>query len=387
MMQRSGSVYFLPLSVALVTLLAGCASNRTVELPAKAGYGGGAQIGVLLPTSDNPKYNIAVAEIRQGIEAAEKRDPDITSVYMQNTETGVAAAYAEFAENNMSVIIGPLLPKNVDILAKDRPKIPTLFLNRVSGQSDDAVHSQFALFPEDEARSAAIYLDVAGFEKSIVVYPERSIVGEKLARKFKPGRKDSWVTYDEGGDFKPDLRGRKDIDAAFLVAEAEDTKAIYEKLKRQLGVPVIATSHTVAGPSGDFRGLEGLYIVVIPWFLYEEVRAGFLGTSQGTEPQERPLERSKFFAVGIDAYHIAAKLLPNASRKDPIKGATGEIRIDTEGRVSRRLGLGQFVEDPNMKGVNRVVLQPVRFVTREGESQESPPTRDSKGTGGKDDPH
>jgi len=86
-------------------------------------------------------------------------DPQTVRIYDVSTEGGASAAYATAVADGAEFVIGPLLKNNVVALANDiLVPVPVLTLNYLPENTlaPPGLY-QFALAPEDEARSAAQY--------------------------------------------------------------------------------------------------------------------------------------------------------------------------------------------------------------------------------------
>ena len=135
------------------------------------------QIALLLPLSGRTAR--AGQAVQNGFMGAyfsslEGLDEDQTiRIYDVNTEGGASAAYTSAVADGAEFVIGPLLRNSVIALANDiLVPVPVLTLNYLP---DDILAPpglyQFALAPEDEARSAAVRAINDGHTRAVALVP------------------------------------------------------------------------------------------------------------------------------------------------------------------------------------------------------------------------
>jgi len=100
-------------------------------------------------------------------------DPQTVRIYDVSNEGGASAAYATAVADGAEFVIGPLLKNNVVALANDiLVPVPVLTLNYLPDNTlaPPGLY-QFALAPEDEARSAAVRALADGHTRAVALVP------------------------------------------------------------------------------------------------------------------------------------------------------------------------------------------------------------------------
>jgi outer membrane PBP1 activator LpoA protein len=301
-------------------------------------------------------------------------------VYDVNTEGGAAAAYSTAVDDGAEFIIGPLLRNNVIDLANDiLVPVPVLTLNYLP---DDILAPpglyQFALAPEDEARSAAVRAIADEQTRAVALVPNNdwgrrvlssfttefeTLGGELLDyRTYTPGLQDFSNTIEDlmglsgsvrryqrlraniGGPLQFDPRRRQDNEFIFLAADAPAGRLLKSQLKFHYSgdLPVYSTSSIFAMDGRSNSDLNGIMFADTPWIVAPQNWIEHLPALYNRYwPEERRLGR--LHAMGYDAYHLIAALY--AARTGPmlgIDGATGKLFLDEDGRVRRSLAWAQF---------------------------------------------
>lgn len=339
-------------------------------------------IGILLPDS-GPAANAAQA-IRQGIIAAHFNAQSNVRLQFYDVRPGntpdannVISQYDKAVADGANIIIGPLDKVSVEILATyDALSIPVLALNRINQDIDQANFFQFALAPEDDARTQAEYANQQGYKRAIVLSP-RSDWGDRVVQAFA----DEWQTlggqlvtrakYDEaendyshiltpilgvdssnqryqnlrrtlGQSLEFEPRRRQDVDFLFMVGRPLKARQLLTQLRfhRSGQLPILATSHAYGGEANAQQDIDlnGLIFTDIPWMFskqsaqdpaYAAVRrqaSGDIGTFM------------RLAALGVDAYRMIP-FLPTmtSSQSEEYKGATGTLTINEQGQIERSM--------------------------------------------------
>jgi outer membrane PBP1 activator LpoA protein len=301
-------------------------------------------------------------------------------VYDVNSEGGASAAYATAVADGAEFVIGPLLRNSVTELANDiLVPVPVLTLNYLP---DDTLAPpglyQFALAPEDEARSAAARALADGHTNAVALVPnndwgrrvlssfdaELKALGGTLLdyRMYTPGIQDFSNTIEDlmalsgsvrryqrlraniGGPLQFDPRRRQDSEFIFLAADAPAGRLLKSQLKFHYSgdLPVYSTSSINALDGRSNSDLNGIMFADIPWMIAPQSWIENLPPLYNEYwPGERRLGR--LHAMGYDAYQLIAALF--AARTGPmqeIDGATGRLYLDSDGRVHRKLAWAQF---------------------------------------------
>ena len=224
-------------------------------------------------------------------------------VYDVNTSGGANAAYSNAVEDGAEFVIGPLLKNNVVALANDiLVPVPVLTLNYLPDETlaPPGLY-QFALAPEDEARSAALRAVQDGHTRSVALVPNndwgRRVLSafatefERLGgtlldyRNYTPANQDFSRTIEDlmslsgsvqryrrlraniGGPLQFDPRRRQDTDFIFLAADAPAGRLLKSQLKFHYSgdIPAYATSSIFELDGRSNSDLNGIMFADAPW--------------------------------------------------------------------------------------------------------------------------
>ena len=336
-------------------------------------------IVMLLPLRG--KYAKASKAIRNGLMTAfynaQKRKPNEEDVTVYDTSTGnITALYKKAIDNGATFVIGPLRKNQVDtLMASGHFPVPTLALNysRSSYASANDFY-QFGLSPKDEAEQSAIKAWRDGKSRAIIITP-RGSWGKNIADTFastfegQGGHVVDTFTYsnkqnlshgikrllqvDESAarlrnlertthrdmNFSP--RRRQDMDMFFLVASPRMAQTIHPLLKFYYAgdVPVYATSSIYTGiPSRADRDLDGIIFCDIPFVLNKSSQATKIRRNLAHLWSNNYDHYVRLYAVGMDAYALSQS--PNRlqeMQQFPYRGESGDLSMDTRGRIYRQL--------------------------------------------------
>lgn len=301
-------------------------------------------------------------------------------VYDVAAEGGASAAYATAVTDGAEFVVGPLLKSSVVELANDiLVPVPVLTLNYLP---DDTLAPpglyQFALAPEDEARSGANRALSDGHKRGVALVPNNDWGRRALAsfstefealggtlieyRTYTPGDQDFSIVIENlmslsgsirryqrlraniGGPLQFDPRRRQDAEYIFLAADAPAGRLLKSQLKFHYSgdLPVYSTSSILAMDGRSNSDLNDIMFADMPWIIAPQAWIEHLPAQYAKYwPEERRLGR--LHAMGYDAYHLIAALF--AARSGPmqeIDGATGTLYLDADGRIRRRLAWAQF---------------------------------------------
>lgn len=301
-------------------------------------------------------------------------------VYDVNTEGGASAAYTTAVADGAEFVVGPLLRNSVISLANDTlVPVPVLTLNYLP---DDMLAPpglyQFALAPEDEARSAAERAIVDGHTRGVALVPnndwgrrvlsafatEFEALGGTLLdyRSYTPANQDFSNTIEDlmglsgsvqryqrlraniGTPLQFDPRRRQDAEFVFLAADAPAGRLLKSQLKFHYSgdLPAYATSSIYTEDGQSNSDLNGIMFADTPWVISPQVWIEHLPpVFERNFPDERRLGR--LHAMGYDAYHLIAALHTARIGSMPeLDGATGRLYLDPDGRVRRRMAWAKF---------------------------------------------
>ena len=333
--------------------------------------GGNATAGKAIQNGFFGAYFSAVAGLQ---------DAQQIRVYDVNETGGARQAYTLAIEEGAEFVVGPLLRRNVNDLAREiLLPVPVLTLNFLP---DDYLAPpglyQFALAPEDEAASAARRAMADGNKHAVALVPdnewgrrvltsfstELEALGGTLLdyRSYQPSNPDFSVEIEGlmalsqsvnryyrlrgniGGPLQFDPRRRQDADFVFLAANAAVGRMIKSQLKFHYSgeLSVYSTSFIYSMDGRSNADLNGLMFADTPWVISPHAWIADLpGLYSEYWPAERRLGR--LHAMGYDAYHLVAQLFGSRTTPmDEMDGATGRLYLDSDGRVHRRLAWAQF---------------------------------------------
>lgn len=339
------------------------------------------QIALLLPVS-SPQRNFAIA-VRDGFLAAHLRSPAAARVTVRIYDTallGTLEAYARAQREGAEFVVGPLLRPDVEAVLPQAGFVPTLALN--FSQSDTALvpsFFQFALYPEHEAQAVARYAAANGARTAIALVASND-VGYRQLNAFRTeferlgGQILDWTGYDPNvQDFSAPItsilnitrsnqryqrlaanlrvplefepRRRQDVDMIFLAADARAGRLLAPQLRFHFAgdIPTYATSeiYEPGDPARD-NDLNGVIFTDGPWLLAPETDATGVARALASYWPRASGSLLRFYGMGFDAYQLVGALGDPERVAWPLRGVTGDLVLDTDGRVNRLLPLGQF---------------------------------------------
>ena len=277
------------------------------------------------------------------------------------------------------LMIGPLDWQRVARLAKRRPDIPVIALNRTRNGAVQPNLYQFGLAPEDESIQVARQIHKEGHSRGLIIAPDtdwgqRNVAafsGEFLALggiimdsvRFRDQKDYSDMIMTllnvdaskaraktmeriTGEQFKFTLRRRQDIDFIFLLANPTQARGINPTLAFFYAedIPVYATSHVYDPMDSriDIIDMNGIRFCDIPWKLMltgpvqELVQKTWPGASSRLAP---------FYALGLDVHRLYPRLRQlKASPLTQVSGTTGLLRLTEDGVIHRTLLWAEFRE-------------------------------------------
>ncbi len=369
------------------------------DLPREVSFEYPRQVALLLPLSGR------MAAVGQAIQngflgayfstSAGLDETQSVRIYDVEREGGASAAYEAAVADGAQFVVGPLLRSSVTELANNiLVPVPVLTLNYLP---DDVLAPpglyQFALAPEDEARSAAARAIADGHNFAVALVPnsewgrrvltsfasEFETLGGTLldSRQYLPGIQDFSDTIEDlmaltgsvrryqrlranlGEALQFDPRRRQDAEFIFLAADAAAGRLLKSQLKFHYSgdLPVYSTSLINAMDGRSNTDLNGIMFADTPWTIAPQSWIMNLPPAYAEFwPAQRRLGR--LHAMGYDAYQlIAALYAARTGPMQPIDGASGRLYLDTDGRVRRQLAWAQFqrgepvaLPDPEPRG-------------------------------------
>ena len=332
---------------------------------------GGAQavaapIGLLLPPGGGD-FGRAAAAVRAGFQAAHERDAATSAIEIVETADDAAALavrYDRLAARGVAVMVGPLTRAGVNALAElGTLPMPTLTLNQPDADRPLPANAlAFGLPIEGEARQLAqrAHADAAASGRAPARAVARAVIvsaPSPLARRAAAALYDAWREQGGVADLPAEFDSRAgaelqaqaellDAEAVFVAGPADLVRAVRAALAIDAGRPaasgaapaVYATSLMTVGMAVDRRlpDLDGVRVIEMPWL----VAANRAAARTYAKPQGAMAntELQRLYALGIDAYRVAAEL---ARGHSPIEldGMTGRLGHDGYARRVERVGV------------------------------------------------
>lgn len=342
------------------------------------------QVALLLPLSG--RSAAAGKAIQNGFlgayfaTASALDDQQSVRIYDVNSDGGASAAYQNAVADGAEFVVGPLLKKNVTELANDiLVPVPVLTLNYLP---DDTLAPpglyQFALAPEDEAASAAVRALGDGYTRAVALVPNNDW-GRRVLQSFATEFEGLGGTLLDYRSYTPDVqdfsneienlmglsgsvqryqrmranigtslqfdpRRRQDAEFIFLAAAAGPGRLLKSQLKFHYSgdLPAYSTSSVNSLDGRSNSDLNGIMFADTPWLVDPQPWIRYLPQTYSEYwPEERRLGR--LHAMGYDAYNLIASLYAyRGGEMAELDGATGELFLDQQGRIHRRLAWAQY---------------------------------------------
>jgi uncharacterized protein len=327
------------------------------------------QIALLLPLSGRAEA-VGVA-VRDGFLAAYLEQNPATRPRLKIYDVAampVGSAYTQAISEGAGFVVGPLTKEDVAaVMPLTDGRTPVLALNFLA-DSMGTPHSfyQFALSPEDEARSVARRLAADGKLNGVAIVPG-SEWGSRVAAAFADelthlgGAVLDSQRYDTSQvDFADIIKQILQVhvvkgepvthrtDAAFVfvaAASAGVARQILPQLKFHYAgdVPVYSTSDSFELDPTANSDLEGMFFPDMPWMIANDPVTAQIRDGVRTAWPARAARRDRLYAFGFDAY----RLVPALRSKSPaeaseISGVTGKLHLDSHNRIHRDLDWAQI---------------------------------------------
>jgi hypothetical protein len=343
-----------------------------------------AQIAVLLPFSsvqqpvaDSIRDGFIASHLTSSATTPNGTTP--TLKFYDTTLTGPQESYRRAQIDGADFIVGPLLKSELEEIIENTGLIPTLALNSFDhDQSTPPNFYQFALAPEDEAREIARRA-VANGTLNAVALVQNSDWGLRLLSSFRTelenlgGQLLQFRSYDSDNqdfslaittllniqsssqrrqrlaanlgvplEFEP--RRRQDVDVIFVATDAGTGRLLVPQLRFHYAgdIPTYATSAVYESYASD-SDLNGVLFPDTPWVLSGDDTSSHLKASLETYwPQRAAPPWTRFYGLGFDAYRLIPLLHNQLERFSSIAALSGELSLENDGRIRRRLPFAQF---------------------------------------------
>jgi hypothetical protein len=319
-------------------------------------------IMLLLPGEATPFARAAEA-VRSGFFAAHAAAGAPMAIEVSETDetpASVAAAIEAAAGRGVRMVVGPLSRDAVDALGRaGGARLPVLALNAPAGDSPlPSSMLALGLRVEDEARGIVRALvrgplaaGISGESMPFAVVAgsgslERRAGAAFVAAAREYGRRAETFELSLRRDRLGDLSKRLAAQpwrAILLALDAGEAAAVRPWLPPETVVVATSRIHLLEQSNlGLAQELEGIAFVDMPW-LVEPDHPAVMVYPRATTPYSAELER--LYALGIDAYRIAAEWMKGSQRFE-LDGVTGRLRVDPAlaGRVERLPTIAVFVD-------------------------------------------
>jgi uncharacterized protein len=326
------------------------------------------QIALLLPLSGRAEA-VGVA-VRDGFIAAYlEQDPASRPrlrIYDVAAAT-VSGAYSQAIADGAGFIVGPLTKEDVAAVAPlSGGRTPVLALNFLADSiSPPRNFYQFALSPEDEARSVARRVVADGRRNGVAIVPANDW-GNRVAAAFADeltllgGSVLDSQRYDTSQvDFSDVIKQALQVravkgeptthrtDAAFVFVAAGSpgtARQILPQLKFHYAgdVPVYSTSDSFEPDATANSDLDGMLFADMPWMIANDPVTAQIRDGVRAAWPARTARRDRLYAFGFDAYRLVPALRSKTSAAADIAGVTGKLHLDEHNRIRRELDWTQI---------------------------------------------
>ncbi len=311
------------------------------------------RLAVLLPQTG--PLAVAGNAIRDGLLAAyyaeTRQKPGIRFYDSKGTAEGIASALQQALDDGAQMVIGGIGREEVAVLSGNEHRVPVLALNRIE-TARNRMLLNFSLNPEREGeliaerllaknlRSVGLFSQGSESDTRAIAAFERRYAqggGRILVRAPAPAAS----MDDNGAPTAPTLpAAMAEASALVLWLPADSAKPIRGALALMgaASKPIFASSELQSNrdilPNNELNGIEFLQI---PWL----TTASNAQNLQAVQLMKLPSARgpgAALNAFGVDAWLIATRLpIWLASPKTEIAGATGQLHLEPDGRIERRL--------------------------------------------------
>ena len=343
------------------------------------------KVALLLPLSGSSR--IFGNTIRQGYVDAAKfypQEPQQNVIVLDTTSVPMDNLIQQAQEQNVDLIVGPLLKSEVSQIKQLAPSIPVLALNKV----DDGTVSAnkmcfFALSPEDEAKDAADHIFAQNKQKPLLVIPQNEL-GRRVAQSFAKqwsqisNGSQAYVQYvgnlntlraninhssgisltgspiafnnDDGSASMSSNGSSSGFDAIYVYASYDELTLIKPMLDMGAGKTIgngsssialysSSKSH-VANASNDFNyDMNQTEYSDIPLIINSSEKT----TAMIPSNIQKDYSLTRLYAMGIDAWRLANRFNQlDSYQPNFLAGMTGKLSTSNQCEVTRSLAWQQY---------------------------------------------
>jgi outer membrane PBP1 activator LpoA protein len=321
------------------------APANALTAPAPTGVDPAPDIALLLPLQSRD-FGRAAEALWRGFLAALKTHDETLNVVAFPTDSSpeqMLVAYAAALRRGARVVVGPMTRSTVSALAgSGLVSVPTLALNAPDGDPALPRHLYwFGLSADSEARQVAAQARHERQRFCFLVVADAPLA-RRAAQAFSEafqaqgGRVMQTFLYNPGESAFPAIRDRLinfESGCVFLAADADQARLVRPYLSNSLTVYATSLVNVPGVEPRNNLDLNGIRFVDMPWLLQPDHPAVMIYPRENS-PDAGNLER--FYALGIDAFRIAAELMrsPRATRIE-LDGVTGRIRLGRNNQILR----------------------------------------------------
>lgn len=294
-------------------------------------------IALILPLASQPLGRLADA-VRQGVAAAAEATganaPPLVLVSVENEGPALRDACRRAqAAGAVLVVTGLTRDGATNVARSDCAKAPVLTLNQPLEATADGLYS-ISLSLEQEARQAALLAVQEGWRSAVIIASQSALsrrVVEAFEREWEraAGEIAGRIVFTGGPDDAPLVKERlarlSRGDMVFIALDQPESRLVRPYVSGML--PVYATSLSV-DPRAETMvnvDLQGVRYVDMPWFVQPDHPAVMV------YPQPKsplPVDYERLYALGIDAFRIAAVLAQGDKSRLSLDGVTGRITLE-----------------------------------------------------------
>jgi uncharacterized protein len=326
------------------------------------------QIALLLPLSGRAEA-VGVA-VRDGFIAAYLEQNPASRPRLRIYDVAaatVSGAYSQAIADGAGFIVGPLTKEDVAaVVPLSGGRTPVLALNFLADSiSPPRNFYQFALSPEDEARSVARRVVADGRRNGVAIVPANDW-GNRVGAAFADeltllgGSVLDSQRYDTSQvDFSDVIKQALQVrvvkgeptthrtDAAFVFVAAASpgtARQILPQLKFHYAgdVPVYSTSDSFEPDATANSDLDGMLFADMPWMIANDPVTAQIRDGVRAAWPARTARRDRLYAFGFDAYRLVPALRSKTSAAADIAGVTGKLHLDEHNRIRRELDWTQI---------------------------------------------
>jgi uncharacterized protein len=314
------------------------------------GYRPPAQLAMLLPLSGGTAG--AGIAVRDGFMSKylsdRRRRPQVSFYDTAGSADGARRAAQRAMNDGAQMIVGPLTRDEVNAVSgMSELSVPLLLLNRGSNAPANG-NISFALSPDEEGWVCADRLANRN-QLNIRIFTQRDDTAQRTLTAFKDqfksrGGRIISETIVEGDDtvFMPKMQAllaesTTPADAFFFTLKAPQARQVMKAISGNPVAPkmVLSSSYILNGASSSLDvTLNGVEMPELPWLLNQTYGLPSSDVVARNPNLRGPAQR--LYAFGADAWLISTffdKLQQDAGFS--VLGATGSLRIDSQGNVQR----------------------------------------------------